>query len=258
MFALQVDLRWLTLALLASIRVAAATAFIPVFGATSMPLLVRTTWVLAVSGLLIAALPVGQGALPTDVIALGVAGVFEMLVGGSLAFGMLTAYAATQVAGRVLDTQTGFGVAGILNPATQSMSPLLGSLFGMAGLMVFLSMDGHHVLIRALQISLATFPPGQFSFLPDGEALLAQSSAMFGFGLALAAPVMLALFLVDIAMAVMARSMPQLNIFVLSFAIKIVLGLIGLALSIRLAEGILESLFATTFQYWNGIALGSP
>ena len=56
---------------------------------------------------------------------------------------------------------------------------------------------------------------------------------MFTFGLALAAPVMFSLLLADIALAVMARSMPQLNVFVLSFSVKIVLGLMGLALSVQ-------------------------
>ena len=71
---------------------------------------------------------------------------------------------------------------------------------------------------------------------------------MFTFGLALAAPVMLSLLLADIALAVMARSMPQLNVFVLSFSVKIVLGLIGLAVSVKFAGAMLTTLFESTWR----------
>jgi flagellar biosynthetic protein FliR len=64
------------------------------------------------------------------------------------------------------------------------------------------------------------------------------------------------LLLSDIALAALARSMPQLNVLVLGFAIKIMLGLIGLALGIRLARAVLEPLFATTFQYWDALTSG--
>jgi flagellar biosynthetic protein FliR len=83
-----------------------------------------------------------------------------------------------------------------------------------------------------------------------------QAAIMFSYGLALAAPVMLALLLTDIALSVFARSMPQLNVFVLGFALKIMLGLVGLAASIRLAETVFSGLFAATFRYWERMAAG--
>ena len=65
---------------------------------------------------------------------------------------------------------------------------------------------------------------------------------------------MLMFLLSDLAMAVLARSMPQLNVFVLGFAVKIMLGLTGLALSIRLGDSVLESMFRETFEYWDEVA----
>jgi flagellar biosynthetic protein FliR len=115
-------------------------------------------------------------------------------------------------------------------------------------------MDGHHVLIKALALSAQTAPPAAFNYTQDWAALIRQSGVMFTFGLALAAPVMLALLLADLALAILARSMPLLNVFVLSFTVKIVLGITGLAASIRLAESLLTSLFGTTFAYWETVA----
>ena len=257
MVTVEVAGGWLSSTLLASLRIAASTMFVPIFGVSSVPNLVRIVWLVTLAACLMAALPASPPQMPTDALGLAIASVGEAVIGASLGFGLLAAYSATQVAGRVLDIQIGFGVASILNPSTRVPSSLLGAVFGMGGLMVFLAMDGHHVLIQALTLSLQTYPPGRLALAPDLSGLLSQCSAMFSFGLALAAPVMFALLLADIAMALMARSMPQLNVFVLSFSVKILLGLLGLAFSVRFSEGVLQALFSGTFRFWDHIAGGS-
>jgi len=180
----------------------------------------------------------------------------EMLLGATFSFGFIMAYGATQVAGRLLDVQMGFGVASVLSPTTQAPSPVVGSMFGMAFVAVFLALDGHHVLLQALSVSVRTIAPGQVVESIAWSGLLEHSSIVFVFGLALAAPVMFALLLADLALAVFARSMPQLNVFILSFALKIVLGLCGLALSIRVAERVLASLTGSVFGFWGRLANG--
>lgn len=252
---LRIDLMWLTGTLLLAARVAAATVLTPVFGPTQIPAPVRVFVSLALAAFLVLAVPVTIPPIAnaTD---LTLAMLGELLIGASLAFGFLVAYAATQVAGRVLDVQFGYGAAAILNPTTQVPAPLLGTVFGMAAVAVFLGMDGHHVLIRALALSVETYPPGTLAMDIDFGAHLRFSGAMFTFGLALAAPVMLSLLLADVALAVMSRSMPQLNVFVLSFSVKIVLGLMGLALSVKFAGGVLTSLFESTWRFWESVASG--
>jgi flagellar biosynthetic protein FliR len=79
---------------------------------------------------------------------------------------------------------------------------------------------------------------------------------MFVYGLALAAPVMVALLLADVAMAVCARSLPQLNVFLLGFPLKVMIGLAGLAIAVRFAGSVLRALFESTFRYWAHIATG--
>ena len=249
---LSIDLAWLTGTLLLAARIAAATVLTPVFGPTQIPAPVRVLIALALSAFLLLAIPIALPPLESAA-GLAVATVGELLLGASLAFGFLVAYSATQLAGRVLDIQLGYGAASVLNPTTQTPAPLIGTVFGMAAVAVFLAMDGHHVLLRALALSVEHYPPGTLAFDHDFSEHLTFSGAMFTFGLALAAPVMLSLLLSDIALAVMARSMPQLNIFVLSFSVKIVLGLIGLAISIKFAGGVLTALFESTWRFWEGV-----
>jgi flagellar biosynthetic protein FliR len=249
-----IDIGWLTAVLMTSIRVAAGLSLAPVLGPTTMPASARVIVVLALSVFVVSALPVTAAPLGLAQLVVGALG--EALVGASLAFGFLAAYGAAQWAGHVLDVQMGYSAAVLLNPTTRSASPLLATLFGLLCVAVILAIDGHHVLIRAFDASLQAFPPGRAAMDLDWGVIVAHAGAMFTFGLALAAPVMIALLLADLGMAVIARSMPQLNVFVLSFAIKIMLGLLGLVASAPFAGAVLTQLFDTTFRYWDAVSTG--
>lgn len=249
---LQFDIAWLIATLLVSVRIAAATAMTAVLGPTQIPAPARVALVLSVSALLISVVSV-PATLVSSLASLLVAVAGELVIGMAFAFGFIAAYGATQIAGRILDSQIGFGAAAILNPATQTVSPLLANLFGMLAIAIFLSLDGHLLLIKALSLSLQTMPPGSMLSAEKWPSILAHSGVSFLFALSLAGPIMGLLLLADIALAVLARSMPQLNVLVLGFAIKIILGLIGMTLAIRLAHSVLNQLFATTFLYWDGL-----
>ena len=254
--AITIDAAWLITTLLLSVRVAAATMLTAVLGPAQIPGPARV--LLAVSlGALLASGAGHGGAIPSSGVDLGLACLVEAAIGAAFALGFLAAYAATQVAGRVLDLQMGFGLGSVLNPSTQTLSSLTGTVFGMTAVGVFLSLDGHHALIRALAASVETFPP---AVRPDSfawSAAPADAAIMFTYGLALAGPVMCALLLADVTMAVLARSMPQLNIFVLGFALKVVLGMIGLAATILLSRSVYDALFGTLFRQWDRLGVGS-
>jgi flagellar biosynthetic protein FliR len=243
---------WLVATLLVSVRIAAATAMTAVLGPTQIPAPARVTLVLAISALLVSLVSV-PATLDNSLASLVVAVAGELVIGMAFAFGFIAAYGATQIAGRILDTQIGFGAAAILNPATQTVSPLLANLFGMLAIAIFLSLDGHLLLVKALSLSLQAMPPGSMLSAEEWPSVLAHSGVSFLFALSLAGPIMGLLLLSDIALSVIARSMPQLNVLVLGFAIKIMVGLIGMTLAIRLAHTVLNQLFATTFLYWDGL-----
>jgi flagellar biosynthetic protein FliR len=245
----------MTAMVLLSVRIAAATALTAVFGPTVLPGSARVLLAVTLAALLASATGV-TASLSGSGVEFAIACVNELLIGAALAGGFIAAGAATQVAGRVLDTQMGFGIAAIFNPSAGSMAPITGTLLSMAAVSVFLALDGHHMLIRALALSVETMPPrGQIAGF-DLPAMIGQFGLMFSYGLALAAPVMFALLFADIALAFAARSLPQLNIFVLGFPIKIMLGLTGLAASVRLSEPVFKALFQATFRYWQHTAAG--
>jgi flagellar biosynthesis protein FliR len=249
----SMDVSGLTTTLLVSVRLAAATAMVPVLGTTRMPGVARVGVTFAISALLVAAMPAPQS-VPTSPMELAVAMGVEACIGAAFASGFAAAHGAAELAGRALDTQIGFGAAALLNPATQTYAPVLGNLLSLLSIATFLSLDGHLLLIKALSLSFVSTPPGVFFGDFDWAAVWRQAGLNFSFGLTLAAPVMFMFLLADVAMAVLARSMPQLNVLVLGFGVKILLGLAGLAYAVRFLQAALNQLFFSTFGYWEQLA----
>ena len=117
----------------------------------------------------------------------------------------------------------------------------------------FFAIDGHHLVVRALAYSLQRLPPGTpYSGINLG-AVATQFGAMFSFAVAISAPVIFLLLLVDTALAVMARSMPQMNVFFLSLPLKILVGLLALVLSIGYLAPVSKRVFESIFNYFEQI-----
>jgi flagellar biosynthetic protein FliR len=130
-----------------------------------VPARFRVILVLALAALLVAATGTRAAGDVHDVAAFAGMAAAEDVLGALLAFGVLAAFAAFQLAGRLLDLQLGFGVATLIDPATRGHAPLLGTLLWMAGVALFFAVDGHHALLGAFALSLHAAPPGR----PLGE-----------------------------------------------------------------------------------------
>jgi len=249
---LRVDPAWATLVLLVGLRVAPLFVMAPVLGSVRAPNLVRALLVVALSAAVVS-VSATLAAAPASVAELVLLAVTELVVGAALAFGLAAAFAAFLFAGRLLDLQFGFGVASLLDPATRTHAPLLGTALNLAAVSAFFAADGHHLLIRALALSLERFPPGSFVGELHLSAVAAQFGVMFAFGLALAAPALLAVLLLDLGFALASRTMPQMNVFIIAIPFKIVLGLVVLAASLRHMGAAMSSIFESVFRYWSAL-----
>jgi flagellar biosynthesis protein FliR len=209
--------------------------------------------VFSFAALLVAATGMRPAGEVLDVVTFAGMAASEAVLGGLLAFGILAAFAAFQIAGRVIDLQLGFGVATLIDPATRGHAPLLGTLLWLMAVAAFFAIDGHHALLRAFALSLQSVPPGSaLGEVPLGP-VVAQFGLMFSFALAIAAPVVFVLLLVDTVVAVMARTMPQMNIFFISLPLKVVVGLAVLALSVVHLGPLAQRCFETIFTMWEGV-----
>src|SRR5262245_649752 len=222
----------------------------PVFGAAGIPVRVRVLFSIALAVLLVAGMPIDTGALPRSVEGLIAAALGELVIGAALAFGLLAAFGAFLFGGRLIDTQMGFAVSNLIDPVTRVQGPLLGTVFNLTAIAVFLAVDGHHLIIRGLADSFLSFPPGRPITELGVTAVAAQFGVVFANGLMLVVPAVVALLLLDVALAVVARTMPQMNVFILSLPLKVFVGLLVLALSARYMLPVMQRTFDTLPDYW--------
>lgn len=244
---------WIMAVLLLSVRIAAALFLTPMLHAAAVPLTVRILLVLGLACVI--ALPFGGAAVvpPADVGALLQAVVREAAVGATLGLGVLVAFAGFALAGRLIDVQVGFGFPQVLDPATRMQVPVLSAILTLVAALVFFLADGHHALLRGLAFSLQRFPLGQ-GWPAAGAALplMREVTALFTLGFALAAPVVLALLLVEFALGVVSRNLPQMNMLVMGIPVKILAGLLALSVWAAGFGAPAGRLYAAIYQAWNG------
>ena len=220
---------WIVTMLLLSARIAALLLMTPLLYAASMPLLVRVLVTIGVACVVALPLAGRPAAVPLEPGPLLQALLREVAVGATLGLGVLMAFAGFALAGRLVDVQVGFGIAQVFDPLTRSRMPVLSSTFALFAAVFFFLVHGHHALLRGIAYSVERFPVGHGAPLAGAAGPLVQgAAALFTLGFALAAPIVLGLLLVDFALGVIARNLPQLNMLVLGVPVKIVAGLLAL------------------------------
>jgi flagellar biosynthetic protein FliR len=177
----------------------------------------------------------------------------EAAVGFALAYGMVMAFGAFAIAGKLLDIQTGLGMGSVYDPVTRHGAPMFGALLNMLGLAVFYALDGHHLMLRGIAYSLQKIPPGHGIHLDAATPVLMLFGMMFSLGVALIAPVLLSLLLIEVGLAVISKSLPQMNVFTVSTPVKSLAGLTLLALSMPLFGTPMLRIYASIFEYWEGV-----
>lgn len=251
---MTVELRWLTAVMLVSIRVGVVFLLTPVFSLVGLPVNVRVLLVLALAAMLVSGMAGNlYAAVPTAPGALAVAALNELALGSLLAFALLAGFAAFQLGGRILDIQLGFGVAQLIDPTTRGQAPLLGTILNMAAVLLFFAVGGHRLLLKGLAYSLYAVPPGSsLSGIPP-RLLIEQFGAMFVNAILVAGPVVIVVLMVDVALAIMSRTLPQLNIFIIGLPLKILVGLVVLAIAMGSFAPVFSRIFAGLFENWQAV-----
>ncbi len=150
----------------------------------------------------------------------------EIVVGLVLGLAANFMMEAPLMAGQILGTQMGFSLATLFDPNTQADTPVLAEFYRLAALLIFLQMDVHHWLLRAVASSFAYLPAGAApSSLAAVGALLHAAGAIFLAGMQIAAPGLAATLITDVALAFFGKASPQLPVMFIGLALKNILGL---------------------------------
>ena len=168
----------------------------------------------------------------------------ELLIGLVIGLAVRLLFGALDVAGELLGTQIGFGAVQLLDPMTHQQSPLISEYFRIIASMVFLSLNAHMVVVAAIVSSYDAIPPFGATLSPAvGEEVLQLSQHMFLVALQLSAPVLVAMILINVLLAMLGRAVAQINVFVLSFPLTIAGGLLVLGLALPFTVSLFEREF---------------
>jgi flagellar biosynthesis protein FliR len=267
--ALTLETAWLMTVFLLSLRLSAVFLATPLLAAGSVPLTVRILLILSLSAALSACVPFASapGVAPRAALdgagPLVRAGLVELALGATLALGIQLAFAAFSMAGELLGVQIGFGLGRAIDPTSNASLPILASAYSQLGVVLFFLVNGHHALLRGVAYSVERFPLGQAWPLEAALApILRQVTGLFTLGFALAAPVAFSILLVDTALGVIARHLPQLNMLTLGIPLKIVVGLLALSLWFGRVGGVMTRVYDAIYSTWNAtfsdVSMSSP
>jgi len=231
--------------LLVFMRISAFFVVAPLFSYRTIPNVQRLILALILAVLLVSSIQTAEP-IPLD-------GTYfllimkEVVVGLAIGIVAFIVMSAIQIAGGFIDFQMGFAIANVIDPQTGAQSPLLGQFFNAVALLLLLTLNGHHLLLDGIfysydfngltQLGL-TF--GEENFAVFITKTFAQ---VFLIAFQMAVPVVATLFLVDLALGITARTVPQLNIFVVGFPIKITVSFLVLVVMIPVMVALIRRLF---------------
>lgn len=240
----------ITVFLLILVRVSAFFVTVPFFSYRTIPQQVRIVLAFVLSFMMYYTLDVDPFVVNGNYLILVVK---EALIGLLLGLVGYMVISAIQIAGSFIDFQAGFAIANIIDPQTGAQSPLIGQFFNTIALLILLAIDGHHLILDGIFYSYQFMPMDQFfpNFGSENliEFIMKTFTAVFGIAFQMAAPIVATIFLVDLALGITAKTVPQLNIFVVGFPVKIavtfIIMFVMMAVMVEVIQNVIEVLIYT-------------
>ena len=229
-------------ALLIMVRVTVAMSIIPVFSASQIPRLARIGLGLFITFVVYKTIAPMHASL--DLYSLLGAIVSQVLVGLIFGFVCYLVFMGIQLAGEIIDIQIGFAVANVINPLNQQSVTVIGEFELTLASLIYLVTNSHHLLFQGVSGSFSLLPLPYINLDPSvvGNVTLFFTQACLII-FKVAAPPAIALFIVNVALGLMARVAPQMNVFVVGFPIQISVGLLMIGVSIPLLGFVVPQLY---------------
>ncbi|QGQ96244.1 flagellar type III secretion system protein FliR [Paenibacillus psychroresistens] len=244
-----VILQYLPNLLLVFCRISSFFVVAPVFSAKNVPMQFKIGLAFFIS--LLAFSTIDQNAMVFDSVYI-VAMMKEIVIGLLLGFVAYLFFTVVQISGSFIDMQMGFSMANIIDPMSGTQSPILGNLKFMLAVLLFITFNGDHYFIHAIVDSYRWVPLSNeaFAHIYNGqvsEFLLISFAKVFALAFQMAAPMIAALFLIDVGLGILARTAPQFNIFVIGMPLKVLVGFILLTLLFPSFLNLFSELFTMMF-----------
>ena len=238
----QID-AWIVAFAYPMVRILSFIAAAPLWSTAGIPRRTRLILGLCITIALVPALPAMPAVAPGSLTGLWIM-VQQMLIGIGMGFATRIVFSAVDMAGEFIGAQMGLGFATAYDPLNSSQTPVIAEFLSLLGLLLFLSLNGHLIYIATLAQSFYAIPVSATPLLATSWLNLVElGSKIFSAGLLLALPVVIALMITNIALAVLTRAAPQLNIFALGFPLTLIGGFVALAISMNYLAVPLQALY---------------
>jgi flagellar biosynthetic protein FliR len=245
MVTLSIPLNQILGFLLIFLRVESILFSAPIFDNQSAPVLFKVGFALSISFLLYPLLAINVDGFRSSLVLFVLMAASEVAVGLLIGFAVRTLFSGIQLAGQIAGFQMGLTVANVIDPSSRVQVPILSQFFNLFAILIFLSINAHHWFVKALTESFILVPPLGYqlnsALVPP---ILTLVGNIFVVAIKVSAPILVALLLTTVALGLLARTVPQIQIFVVAMPLKIFVGLFFVTLTLPFLAGYLKDLFS--------------
>lgn len=227
-------------------RISGLFIIAPFFGSQNIPVRIRVGLAMAMALLLFPVIdqkfPIEE--VPATIVGYILAVIGELFVGWLIGMVAYIVIVAINMAGKIMDMQVGFAMVNVMDPTTNQQNALIGSFLYNLCIIIFLVVNGHHILLSALVGCFESIPMGGVGMSLDLSRMMIDfTNGIFVTGMKVALPVTFAILMVNVALGVLARTMPQMNIFVIGIPMHLVIGMFVLMMLVPFYIVFLDVIF---------------
>lgn len=250
----QID-AWITLFIFPLARILAFIASAPLWSTAGIPRRTRLIMGIAITVAIAPSLPAMPDVQPASMAGLWIM-LQQMLIGIGMGFAARIVFAAFDMAGEFIGLQMGLGFATFFDPLSSSQTPVIAEFYSLIALMLLLSMNGHLLYFATLAQSFSAIPVSATPLAAASWLNLAElGSKIFSAGLLLALPVVVALMITNVGLAVLTCAAPQLNIFALGFPLTLIGGFAAIGISMHYLAVPIQAIFEFAMSAMLGFAV---
>jgi flagellar biosynthetic protein FliR len=232
--------------LLIFLRVAAIVFSAPVLDTQTIPVTFKAALAFAVSMLLMPMVDTGVSIGDLSLTAFVIGILSEIVIGVTIGLSVKLLFTGIQLAGQMAGYQMGLAVANVMDPSSMAQIPILAQVYNLTAMLVFLAINAHHMFFSALVQSYSILPP--MSVVLSSrlvEMMMQLGGNMFVVAVKVGAPLITVLLITTIALGLVARTVPQMHIFIVAMPLKIILGLVFMMIVAPFLTAYLIDLFSS-------------
>lgn len=236
-------LEQITIWLLVFSRTAGIFSVAPVLGNAHVPVITRIGLAACLALIFTPLVSAGHPSPPADMFGLVFAFAKEAVVGLAIGFVGMLLFMVIQSTAQLIDLQMGLGFASLVDPNNEQTS-VVGQFYFLTATLVFLTMNGHHMIIQGLGDSFSVIPLGHLTFRPEAMgSLLNVFARLFVAAIKIGGPIVGVILLTDVALGILSRTVPQLNVLVVGFPAKLFVGLVSILVAMPAVFVVIHGLF---------------